>query len=51
MPGQIGKALVRSYDREIELYIRAKNAASLLPKGTSVRIVEFDDEVYFVEPE
>ncbi|MBU0954484.1 MAG: hypothetical protein KKI09_03560 [Spirochaetes bacterium] len=49
LPGQIGKVLVRRYNREVELYVKAKDPAAMLAKGTSVRIIDMNDEVYFVE--
>jgi len=49
LPGQIGKALVRRYDREVELYVKAKDPSVMLAKGTNVRIIDMDEAVYFIE--
>jgi hypothetical protein len=48
--GQISKAAVRQFGREKELYVRCRDAAVRLPKGKTVRIVEYDNDVYWVEP-
>lgn len=51
LPGQIGKALVRRYNREVELYVKAKDPLVMLAKGSTVRITDMDEAVYFVEEE
>lgn len=49
LPGAMGRAVVRSYGKETELYVRAKDAQASFPKGSRVRIVDFDDDCYWVE--
>ena len=48
MPGAMGKAAVRRYGREIEVFIRAKDPTKAFPKGCMVRIIDFDDECCWV---
>ncbi len=48
-PGAMGKVAVRRYGRESELYVRAKDPGSGFPKGAAVRIVDYDDDCYWVE--
>lgn len=48
-PGALGKVLVRRYGVETELYARAKDPALFLARGTSVRIVDWDEDCYWVE--
>ncbi|MFH2115554.1 MAG: hypothetical protein ABIJ86_13725 [Spirochaetota bacterium] len=48
-PGAMGKALVSRYGRDTELYVRCKDPNLALPKGESVRIVDLDDDCYWVE--
>lgn len=50
-PGAMGKIIVRRYDHEQELYVRAKDPQLGLKKGSIVRIVDFTDDCYWVEPE
>ncbi|HRW23213.1 MAG TPA: hypothetical protein P5298_02265, partial [Spirochaetia bacterium] len=50
LPGEMGKATVRSYGKETELYVRSRDAAAAFPKGSAVRIVDFDDDCYWIEP-
>ena len=47
----MGKAIVRRYDHEMEIFVRARDESQEIPKGATVRIVEFNDDCYFVEPE
>lgn len=49
-PGAMGKALVRRYQRETELYVRCVDPDLALAKGREVRIVDLDGEAYLVEP-
>jgi hypothetical protein len=49
MPGAMGKAAVRRYGRETEVFVRAKDPARAFQKGTLVRIVDFDDECCWVD--
>ncbi len=48
-PGAMGKAIVRRYGRDNELYVRCKDSGRTLPKGAEVRIVDWDDDCYWVE--
>ncbi len=48
-PGAMGKAIVRRYGRDNELYVRCKDLGRALPKGAEVRIVDWDDDCYWVE--
>ncbi|MBU0926815.1 MAG: hypothetical protein KKA67_03645 [Spirochaetes bacterium] len=47
--GAMGKAVVRRYGRETELYVRSREPGKEFPKGSAVRIVDFDDDCYWVE--
>jgi len=40
---------VRRYGTEHELFVRAKDIQSSFAKGAKVRIVDFDDDCYWVE--
>jgi hypothetical protein len=48
-PGAMGKAIVSRYGRDTELYVRCKDHSRALPKGETVRIVDMDDDCYWVE--
>jgi hypothetical protein len=48
--GAMGKASVKQYGREREIYVRCKDQTRPLAKGSEVRIIDFDDEVYWIEP-
>jgi hypothetical protein len=48
-PGAMGKAIVSRYNRDTELYVRCKDQSRSLPKGETVRIVDMDDDCYWVE--
>ncbi|MDR1142798.1 MAG: hypothetical protein LBK77_01110, partial [Spirochaetaceae bacterium] len=48
--GRISKAAVRQFGRETELYVRCRDPEARLPKGKTVRIVEYDNDVYWIEP-
>ncbi|QQO11191.1 hypothetical protein [Breznakiella homolactica] len=49
LPGKTGKAVVRQFGKETEIYIRSKDASRSFPRGSSVRIVDYDDSSYWVE--
>jgi hypothetical protein len=49
LPGAMGKAVVRRYGRETELYVRAKDPAAAFLKGSSARIVDLDDDCFWIE--
>ena len=48
-PGAMGRAAVRRYGKETEIYVRARDTGAAIPRGHSVRIVDFDDDCYWVE--
>jgi membrane protein implicated in regulation of membrane protease activity len=48
-PGEMARAVVRQYGKETELYVKCKDPAAAIPKGSEVRIIDFDNEVYWVE--
>lgn len=48
-PGAMGRAVVRRYGREAELYVRCKDPKAGLAKGARVRIVDLDESFYWVE--
>jgi membrane protein implicated in regulation of membrane protease activity len=48
-PGKMGKARVRRFGMDRDLYVRSKEPGATLAAGTKVRIVDFDEECYFVE--
>ncbi len=49
-PGQMGKAELRKFGADIELYVRSADPSRPLAKGERVRIVDCADECYYVEP-
>lgn len=49
MPGAMGKAAVRRYGRETEVFVRARDPARAFPRGCMVRIVDYDDECCWVD--
>lgn len=49
-PGAMGKASVRRYGVERELFVRAKDPGRAFGKGEAVRIVDIDDDCYWIEP-
>lgn len=48
-PGAMGKAAVRAYGAERELFVRAKDPKASFEKGATVRIVDYDDDCYWIE--
>jgi len=46
----ISKITVKRFGKETELYVKSRDANVKLPKGKTVRIIEYDNEVYWVEP-
>jgi len=46
----ISKAVVRSFGREMEIYVRCADKSIKLPKGKEITIVDFDNDIYWVEP-
>jgi len=49
LPGAMGKAAVRRYGRETEVFVRAKDSEKPFYKGSKVRIVDFDDECCWID--
>jgi membrane protein implicated in regulation of membrane protease activity len=49
-PGRIGKAEIKKYGADIELYIKSVDPSQALAKGERVRIIECSDDCYYVEP-
>jgi membrane protein implicated in regulation of membrane protease activity len=49
-PGLVGRALVRKYGTQSEVYVRATKGDDAYARGAKVRIIDFQDEVYLVEP-
>lgn len=47
--GAMGKAIVSRYGRDTELYVRCKDHDQALPRGSTVRIVDMDEDCYWVE--
>ncbi|MDR3115085.1 MAG: hypothetical protein LBU25_06150 [Treponema sp.] len=47
-PGSGGKAVVRQFGKETELYVRSKDPRASFAKGAEVRIVDFDESWYYV---
>jgi hypothetical protein len=46
----ISKAAVRQFGREMEIYVRCKNMEIKLPKGKEIIVVDYDNDVYWIEP-
>jgi hypothetical protein len=47
--GKMGKAAVRQYGREAEIYVKANDPGLELPKGAEVLISAYDDSVYYID--
>ncbi|MDR2797323.1 MAG: hypothetical protein LBB80_03175 [Treponema sp.] len=47
-PGAGGKAVVRQFGKETELYVRSKDPRAYFAKGAEVQIVDFDESWYYV---
>ena len=45
----ISKIIVQKFGKETELYVKCSDKKTKLAKGKIVRIVDYDDEVYWVE--
>ena len=50
LPGEMGKAAVQQYGRELYVYVKCKDSSLSLPKGAITSIVEFSDNIYLIEP-
>jgi hypothetical protein len=48
-PGEIGKALVRRFGTETEIYVRCRDNNTAFPKGAEVQITEYDENFYWIE--
>jgi hypothetical protein len=48
-PGQIGKAIVRQFGREQEVYVRCNNGKASFAKGSEVCIVDYDESQFWIE--
>jgi hypothetical protein len=46
----ISKAAVRQFGRETEIYVRCKEKDIKLPKGKEIIVVDYDNDVYWIEP-
>jgi len=46
----ISKIVVKRFGQETELYVKSRNAALKLAKGKTVRIVDYDKDIYWIEP-
>lgn len=49
-PGMLGKAAVRRYGAEVEVYIRAEDPAQAFARGERVRLIDYAEGSYLVEP-
>ena len=38
------------FGREREIYVRCRDARLALLKGCAIRIVDYDDSIYWIEP-
>jgi hypothetical protein len=47
--GKIGKARLRRYDRDLEVYVRSSDERLSLVKGTEVLLLEIQEGIYIVE--
>jgi hypothetical protein len=48
--GMMGKAEVRKFGANVEIYVKAADPGLAIPKGAAVRVVDFSEEFYTVEP-
>ncbi|MDR2536277.1 MAG: hypothetical protein LBD29_09640 [Treponema sp.] len=49
-PGATGKALVRRFGKETEIWVRCKNTKLGFVKGAEVRIIAHEEAAYWIEP-
>lgn len=49
-PGKTGKALVRQFGREREIYVRCRDQGAAFAKGSEARIVDADESWFWIEP-
>jgi hypothetical protein len=49
-PGKTGKALVRQFGREREIYVRCRDQEAAFAKGSEARIVDADESWFWIEP-
>ena len=48
-PGLVGRAIVRKFGAQAEVYVRATSGDSAYERGARVRIIDYQDDVYMVE--
>jgi membrane protein implicated in regulation of membrane protease activity len=48
-PGLVGRAMVRKFGAQAEVYVRATSGGSAYERGARVRIIDYQDDVYIVE--
>jgi hypothetical protein len=48
-PGRIGKAIVRQFGREREVYVRCKDEKASFTRGSEVHIVDYDESQFWIE--
>ena len=48
-PGRMGKATVRRFGSQVEVYVRASTPERGFERGDAVRIVDFREDYYVVE--
>lgn len=48
-PGLVGRAMVRKFGAQAEVYVRATSGDTAYERGARVRIIDYQDDVYFVE--
>ena len=48
-PGLVGRAMVRKFGAQAEVYVRATSGDTAYERGARVRIIDYQDDVYIVE--
>jgi hypothetical protein len=48
-PGLVGRAIVRKYGAQSEIYVRAVKDAAAFARGARVRIIDYQEDCYLVE--
>jgi hypothetical protein len=46
----ISKIAVKKYGKETEIYVQSKDKNIKLPKGQTVCITDYHDDIYWIEP-
>jgi hypothetical protein len=49
LPGEMSRAAVRQYGKVTDIYVKCRDGAVSLAKGTEVRIIDCDNELYWIE--